>query len=295
MLCKKPYQLRDQALCVPCGQCMPCRFNKRRDWTHRIMLESMKHAESSFLTLTYDAEHLPDGGTLVPRDVQLFIKRLRKAIHPVALRYFFVGEYGDQTWRPHYHAALFGLGLVAEEIVRDTWGKGHIMLGDLTVHSAQYIAGYVTKKMTSKDDERLLGRHPEFSRMSLRPGIGALAVEDIAAAVRSEHGQFSMENGDVPRSLRHGSKRLPLSRYLRRKLREELEIHDEYGEVGKAPLSAKEAYKAELRKVLVDQEPRYADDPRSVYPNAEILVKANLGKIRNIESRAKIFNKRRSL
>ena len=91
-----------------CGQCLPCRINKKRVWTHRIMLESSLHTDNAFVTLTYSDENLPKDGSLVPRHVQLFLKKVRKEIEPARLRFFCVGEYGDRTQRPHYHVALFG-------------------------------------------------------------------------------------------------------------------------------------------------------------------------------------------
>lgn len=89
------------------------------------------------------------------------------------------------------------------------------MVGRLEERSAAYIAGYVLKKL--KTSSSISGRHPEFARMSLKPGIGAGAVPDVASAVM----QWKLEerNGDVPVGLRHGSAVLPLGRYLRRKLR----------------------------------------------------------------------------
>ena len=57
--------------------------------------------------------------------------------------------------KDHYHACLFGVGPSFADVVESTWKKGHIMLGTLTHDSAQYVAGYVTKKMTSKADPRL--------------------------------------------------------------------------------------------------------------------------------------------
>ena len=132
MLCKNPYYVTwDQP--VGCNQCMPCRYNRRRIWTFRILLESMVHSHNSFLTLTYDEKHLPEGGTLVPRDAQLFIKRLRNNFWdfhtrcrlPVPkLRYYLVGEYGDNTWRPHYHLALFGASIAHTDIINRSWGLG---------------------------------------------------------------------------------------------------------------------------------------------------------------------------
>lgn len=186
-----------------------------------MMLEAVVHPAASFLTLTYDKEHIPEGGTLVPEHLQLWLKRFRKAFGPV--RYYGVGEYGDQSWRPHYHVALFGAGIESGELVRRTWGMGHTYTGELTLASAQYVAGYVTKKMTAYDDDRLCGKHPEFARMSLRPGIGFPAICSIAAALQNKHGWDYIKNtGDVPQMLTHERRDLPLGRYLRSQLRNAL-------------------------------------------------------------------------
>lgn len=208
-----------------CGQCMPCRFNKRREWTHRIMLEALDHEQKSFITLTYS-----DGtvNSLDPAHIRDWLKRLRRRVEPGRVRYFCVGEYGDQSQRPHYHAALFGYpccsaGMVVGGAcqcraclgVRETWGRGHVFVGTLEPRSAQYVAGYVTKKMTSKEDARLHGRYPEFARMSLKPGIGADAMWNVASVMM----QYKLEDRNVPLALNHGGRELPLGRYLRRKLR----------------------------------------------------------------------------
>jgi hypothetical protein len=214
-----------------CGQCLPCRISRRRIWTHRIFLEAMEHTVSTFITLTYDDDHLPktDEGlpTLRPRDLQLFIKRYRKVMPK--FRFFAVGEYGDKTFRPHYHIAIFGgdpcssgictRGLSgsccrAGNILAAAWGLGLCHIGLLTVQSAQYIAGYVTKKMTSADDERLQGRHPEFSRMSNRPGIGAFFCDDVASDLLDKS-----PDAEIGYTLRHGSKEWPLGRYLRDRIK----------------------------------------------------------------------------
>lgn len=81
----------------------------------------------------------------------------------------------------------------------------------------QYVAGYVTKKMTSKDDPRLEGRHPEFARMSTRKGLGFSAMHEVASELM-KLGLDDTET-DVPSALRHGSSIMPLGRYLRRELR----------------------------------------------------------------------------
>lgn len=90
------------------------------------------------------------------------------------------------------------------------------MVGQLTDKSANYIAGYVTKKMTHSSDIRLDGKHPEFARMSLNPGIGAGAMHNVASAIM----QYGLEEReDVPIGLRYGAKVMPLGKYLRRRLR----------------------------------------------------------------------------
>jgi len=170
-MCKKPYVKGITP--YPCGQCLPCRLNRRRLWTHRLLLEQRCHEFSSFATLSYSDDTIPVDGSLNPKHSQDWLKRLRFALGSARpLRYYLIGEYGDETFRPHYHAALFGLSHLEGDLLRETWGFGHTLLGTLTKESAQYICGYVTKKMTSHEDPRLGGRHPEFARMSRRPAIG---------------------------------------------------------------------------------------------------------------------------
>lgn len=288
MKCRSPFVRGMQVF--PCGQCIPCRINRRRMWTHRIMLEALKHEHSSFVTLTYEVP--PEGDTLVPKDLQDWLKRLRKEIEPQRIRYYAVGEYGDNTQRPHYHIALFGyepcrLGQSTYtrfrknccpqcDRIRDTWGNGLVYVGSLEVSSAQYIAGYVTKKMTSKSDPRLNGRYPEFARMSLKPGIGADAVWDIVSTLR----QFDLDRTqvDVPSTLRHGKKLLPLGRYLRRKIRIAL------GRSPNAPEEALREYAEEVRALLAYS--RADPEGKSV---AQIIKERSQGAIDAIEGRAKIF------
>jgi len=244
------------------------------------MLEATLHGDSSFWTFTYDKEHVPSGGSLDPADPRNFLKRLRLAVGPV--RYFLVGEYGDETYRPHYHAALFGVGM-DDRRVDQAWGLGHTFGGELTPQSAAYIAGYVTKKMVSADDPRLGGKHPEFARMSLRPGIGAGAIPAIGGALNSSAGALLLgRTGDVPLSLSHGKQSLPLGRYLRRKLREEIGF-DEIGQQPSAP--ARQA--AELQSVC--------EAAGSVTAGLEKLENERLVKVRQAETKAKIWSKKGSI
>lgn len=152
---------------LPCGHCSACLLQKRKDMATRLSHEAHEHERMCFITLTYDDEHVPttddcpldkvynnakefsrgshglsDGlelpnKTLLPADVQRFMKRLRRHLeyvpvgcrvetlgtgqqyfvnkngdfvrdHVSNIRYFAVGEYGTKTKRPHYHILIFG-------------------------------------------------------------------------------------------------------------------------------------------------------------------------------------------
>lgn len=276
---------------------MPCRFNRRRMWTHRIMLEAQQHPYNSFVTLTYSDENIPDLASLVPKHLQDWFKRLRKEIEPSRIRYYAVGEYGDQTWRPHYHIALFGYPACSRgfsqfrrrnsintccnncDLIARTWQYGLVAVGTLEVESAQYVAGYVTKKMTKADDPRLNGRYPEFCRMSLRPGIGADAMHEVANTFLTL--DLEQSQADVPSALRHGSRTLPLGRYLRRKLR--LMIGKEEG----APQHVIQEQAKEMLPMLEAA----VNDPQNPSLKGQIL-KANKQKALNMEARNKLRRKK---
>lgn len=247
------------------------------------MLEQRVHEFSSFWTFTYDDDHLPPDGSLCPRHAQLFFKRLREGLAPRVCRYFLVGEYGDETFRPHYHAALFGVSELEVPYVSQCWGLGHVVAGTLTWASAAYVAGYVTKKMTAPDDPRLKGRHPEFARMSLRPGIGALAVPGIQQDLESRFGSLAVaREGDVPRSLMHGRKSMPLGRYLRRKLREACGFETTGGQEIPALRQAEE-----LRALCVIE--------GGVAKALEKIKMVERVKMDQVEGRARIWSKKGSL
>lgn len=238
MLCSKPF--RAGVAEFGCGQCMPCRLNMRRVWTARLLLEQQQHESSSFVTLTYSDEHLPTNGSLDKFAMANFVKRLRFRLSPNKVRYFGVGEYGDITFRPHYHLALFGTD--DADSIRASWKFGHVHVGTLTRQSAQYICGYVTKRMTSVRDERLQGRYPEFARMSLKPGIGGDAIDPIGSFSTSEVGsRVLLRDSDVPAVIRADGAVWPLGRYLRSRIRMQCGIVD-----GKQPQSIGDARELEL-------------------------------------------------
>lgn len=214
MRCKFPFWNKDLRIFCPCGKCLGCSINRRRKWTLRIYLESLMHSSSCFVTLTYAV--LPDGGNLVPRDLTLFLKRLRKAVSPVKIRYFACGEYGSRTRRPHYHLILFGIGVEYEKVIEKAWSLGMVKVKPTHKDNMEYVAGYCTKKYTGYYEDVKNGLVvKEFTRSSRRPALGVSAMPYLLDKAR-----FQLDGQDVLRSLKIGSVDYPLDRLMRDKLRQ---------------------------------------------------------------------------
>lgn len=273
------------------------------------MLENLSCEKSSFVSLTYSEETVPCirgftsiEMTLVPRDVQMWLKRLRKAVAPERLRFFAVGEYGTERERPHYHVAVFGYEgcwygdsrLSPDELcrcpscvlLRGTWPKGFVHQGTIELKSMQYLCSYMLKGMYRRDDVRLRGREPEFRRMSLRPGIGAYAMSVVSEDVN----RFGLvRNRVVPAALRIGGRILPIGKYLRGRLRQELGLGDvatvEEVEVAKERMQSMYA----LAQAFTDQSVAYGAERVSDKVLYAVLVEANREKARQLEVREKIW------
>lgn len=273
-------------MAFPCGGCLPCRHSRARVWSHRLMLEATQHEENCFVTLTYTDTHVIQSPHVNPRHIQLFIKRLRK--RGQKFRYYAVGEYGPSTWRPHYHLAAFGLpgcergqtDLRKENccpqctLLRDTWGMGAVQLARLEPASAAYIAGYVTQKLTAPKLPTNL--HPQFQRMSLRPGIGYACMHDVANVLLTHYPNLE----DVPIALSHGKSKLPLGKYLRRSLRKMMGSPD-----GKAP-------QATLKKMAQEMQPLREIAFHNSSSFAKAITDTNQGKRISFLARKRIFQQK---
>jgi len=140
------------------------------------MWERKMHVNSMFVTLTYADPHLvwASGQPQLHRaHVQLFLKRVRKAGYK--LRYYGVGEYGSQTFRPHYHLLIFGD--VPEEVIRKQWYHGQVHIGNVTEQSVMYCLSY----MINKNDWRMSkNRVRVFNMMSKGIGKNYLSKSMVA-------------------------------------------------------------------------------------------------------------------
>lgn len=197
---------------LPCGQCVGCRLERSRQWAVRCYHEAQMHDSNLFVTLTYSDAHLPHGGNLHYPDFQLFMRKLRKQYGKV--RFYMCGEYGEEKLRPHYHACLFGLSLpdakyfakspaghpiYTSASLSKLWPWGHANFGRVSFESAAYVARYIMKKVTGPNAaehyQRLIPATgeivqvvPEFTRMSLKPGIGATWMQKYRSDVYTRDG-----------------------------------------------------------------------------------------------------------
>lgn len=195
---------------IPCGKCIACRLNYSKNWANRLSLELKNIPENQkwFLTLTYNEENLhttqgvdPETGEIYTsnrldeRDMQLFLKRLRKNRAEKCghenIRYFYCGEYGSTTERAHYHIIVWNMTLDETKLkkfkvneahqqlwkcpeIEEIWKKGHVVAGKVSWESIAYVARYMLKKQKGQGAEeyyKLKGQTPEFCRMSTHPGI----------------------------------------------------------------------------------------------------------------------------
>lgn len=146
---------------IACGKCEECLQNKMLELKKRIENELKINPKAYFLTLTYDDEHKKN---LNKRDIQLFLKRLRKK---TKLRYFYRGELGEKTERPHYHMILWtekpkdleecenktksGYKQYKSKEIEKTWSNGLVRISDMTKELVNYIIKYTLKNLKKEE------------------------------------------------------------------------------------------------------------------------------------------------
>lgn len=240
------------------------------------MMEMPYHDSTAFVTLTYDDSHLPrtfaaDPATgealtpiapLVPADFTNFVKRLRRRFPSRSLRIFGCGEYGNQSFRPHYHLIVFGLPLddfvplsksrlgdqyyrspLVESCWTDDYGSpiGYCVSAPASWKSCAYVARYVLKKQLSDDQDcyAVAQLPPPFIRMSRRPGIGARFYDDHPDMMTSSLINVSTPDGGVS---------FPAPLYFRRKLAQS-DPYSAYWYALERQKSAQDRYNLELQQL----------------------------------------------
>lgn len=272
-----------------------------------MSLERLCHEHAMFVTLTYspDGLYTNDKGfcSLSKRDLQLYLKRLRKAIDsrckefnlpPNPIRYFACGEYGEKGNRPHYHLIIYGLSPYFPSdchLVTQAWSDpdmkapyGHVEIRECVHETIQYVAGYVLKKLVSAKDPQ--GRTPEFTCSSRKPGIGYLGIIELVKVLQNPvaRKQFNVLDNGVPGSLRVQGRNLPLGRYCMDKVKLHLWIDQEMEK------STKD-YLTEMAIKYFHTKTDYTE--QQVYSRlADALLKESEQKVTNLVKRFKIRNRR---
>lgn len=207
--CLTPFFKKDTGMSFPCGSCVYCRARRASSWSFRLQNHIRKNPLASFVTLTYNTDHVPitKAGrmSLDKTDITKFIKRLRiiqerqqqkffsknyiTKYYGKKITYYAAGEYGTRYSRPHYHLILHN---AAPENVIKAWvspqtGKpiGTIFFGTVTPASIGYTLKYISKESKVpqyKGDDRI----SEFQRMSkgigldyITPGIVRWHLSDL--------------------------------------------------------------------------------------------------------------------
>lgn len=256
-MCMTPWTRKDELTgkydIFPCGKCPECIARRVSAWSFRLLREGLYADSSFFITLTYDTDHVPitNGGYMglsvpftykvggkvksVGSDLQSFFKRLRK-LHNSSIgqpiKYYAVGEYGSDNYRPHYHIIAFNIQLdlimsaTDLNILRYTNfdGKTHIKISPWTLNnesigtctfgkvsgaSIGYCMKYLSKPsripIHQNDD-----RPREFALMSKRLGSGYLtpAIIDWHRADLENRMYLNIEGG----------KKISMPRYYKDKI-----------------------------------------------------------------------------
>lgn len=165
MSCLYPRIIRNpktkQLVTISCRKCHNCRVERISELQFMCLMAQQQGYKfgtgASFVTLTYDNEHIPlkviDGkpyGYLEKKHFQDYFSKIRhhylkegKYVPQMCC----VGEYGEQDSRPHYHSLIFGASsLEIEKLNRKFWRKGIHQCGVLRQGGIRYVIDYMFKQ-----------------------------------------------------------------------------------------------------------------------------------------------------
>lgn len=145
-----------------CGKCLACRLYKGYTWSNRLQAEAKKWNYSYFITLTFNDLNIEKVDLKKPnREIQLFMKRLRKKFNGLKFKYYAVSELGGDSLRFHYHLILFSDYHIFDDwyiykktpkaiyyispTLNSIWKNGYCPLTFAEGNSMRYTANYVNK------------------------------------------------------------------------------------------------------------------------------------------------------
>ena len=173
-MCIAPTNL-DDGTEVGCRECWQCRKRRVNDYVGRCIAESKFSKKTYAVTLTYDGDQGVNAVTLIYKDVQDFLKRLRKK-HKC--RYIVTGEYGSAKGRSHWHIILFFKDSWPEvtsnkRVDWKYWKHGFSYFQEPDWKGFEYCLKYVLKDQTSRQSDSHLA-------MSKKPPLGHEFFQQLA-------------------------------------------------------------------------------------------------------------------
>lgn len=221
---------------VPCGRCPSCLNRRAAHWYFRLLHQKKESDTCSFVTWTYDDENLPEA--LMKSELQNLFKKMRKDMN---FKYYAVGEYGDQSLRPHFHAIMYDLpermiyadNLETKGVLRSTsmewyWKKGFVDVREPETGRFRYICGYLDKR---KDNMPVR----EFNLMS--KGLGKSWLTDANLDYYNRNPK--------PYIIGPGGEKIAMPRYYKEKL---------YTDENRARISKQVAIFAERKAPKVEKD-----------------------------------------
>lgn len=199
-MCIRPI-LMPNGVKVPCRRCSNCKDNQINDWVGRCKAEMLTSQHNLFATLTYGGDDRYGGAEnnirakmLHSEDMRLWLMLLRKwtnldrdgrsyGLGQNRIRYLWVGEYGSEKGRAHFHCLVFCKGFMPPNIRLSEPGKEpvrymhrHQRGGLLWPHGwsqwreadeggARYVLNYLKKDLNDLNGEKRVG-------MSQQPPLG---------------------------------------------------------------------------------------------------------------------------
>lgn len=170
---------------LPCRKCPKCRFVRAQRWKRRILDEAARAERVWFVTLTYRS--LPPDGVGQYRDVQLYLKRVRKVVP--RFRFLCVAEKGTKKGRFHWHLLIFSGCGVKKTDLRRKWPQGFTHARLASEGALSYVADYSAKSMIRVSASRGFGAAASYV------GVGASGCQKEKP---TSSPQATLEYPDVP-------------------------------------------------------------------------------------------------
>ena len=188
------------------------------------------------------------------------------------------GEYGPKTYRPHWHFCVWGYKpkdlvfykynkngdkLYKSKELREIWGNGFVIVGELTYRSACYVARYTTKKLFKKRNwAEKANIKPECTIWS--KGIGLDYWNKFKNKILENNGIMIKIDKKVK------NKRIP--KYYMKKFKEENELAYDWFTFEQYE-KAKENWEKILEKTSLSEEEYFLMQERKLLEKADQLLK----------------------